>query len=137
MHGSEISKKNTRGKCFNLITGDLVIIDGFSQVIMFFAIMITFIITFVLAGAFFGGWGVFAIAFSFLHIPVMLAIGNSTKEDSSKVFAISDKRIKLIEKLIEGIQIIKLYAWEFPYLKRVYDEKQKESDLQRSLLRGN
>ena len=137
MHGSEISKKNTRGKCFNLITGDLVIIDGLSQVIMFFAIMIAFIITFVLAGAFFGGWGVFAIAFSFLHIPVMLAIGNSTKEDSSKVFAISDKRIKLIEKLIEGIQIIKLYAWEFPYLKRIYDEKQKESDLQRSLLNIN
>ena len=137
MHGCEISNKDTQGKCFNLITGDLNHLDGLRQISMFIAVMISYVFTFSLVGIYFGVWGIFGILVSFLHIPLMLFIGNSNREVNSKLFVVADKRIKLIEKVIEGIQILKLYAWEIPYLNLIYKEKETESQLQRTLLNVN
>ena len=39
---------------------------------------------------------------------------------------IADKRVNMTETLIDGIKLIKLYAWEIPYLKLIFNERDKE-----------
>ena len=133
MHGSQINSKNTHGKCMNLITSDMLIINGLNLVFMFFAILFTFPALFIATFYYFGGWGVIGIAISFIHIPVILALGSRNKNNNSTLSNISNKRVTLIQNLIEGINVIKLNAWELPYLKKIYNEKGKEAVLKRKL----
>ena len=38
----------------------------------------------------------------------------------------TDKRAKLLQELLGGMKIIKYFAWEIPYLKRIGDFRTKE-----------
>lgn len=38
----------------------------------------------------------------------------------------TDKRAKLLQELLTGIKVIKFFAWEVPYLKRIYEIRDKE-----------
>jgi ABC-type multidrug transport system fused ATPase/permease subunit len=38
----------------------------------------------------------------------------------------TDKRAKLLQELLGGMKIIKLFAWEVPFLKRIFGYRQKE-----------
>ncbi|EPQ54017.1 ABC transporter [Gloeophyllum trabeum ATCC 11539] len=46
----------------------------------------------------------------------------------------TDKRAKLLQELLGGIKIIKYFAWETPFLKRLADYRTKEMAYVRSLL---
>ncbi|EGN95824.1 hypothetical protein SERLA73DRAFT_60499 [Serpula lacrymans var. lacrymans S7.3] len=46
----------------------------------------------------------------------------------------TDKRSKLLQELFSGIKVIKLFAWEIPFLKRVSSFRQKEMGYIQSLL---
>ena len=133
MHGSQINSKSTSAKCLNLIASDMLNQEGFSLIIMFFMIVFTFLAFFITTAVYFGGWGVIGIAISFFHIPLILAIGSRNKAIISTVNNISDTRVTMIQNLIEGIQILKLNAWEIPYLQRIYDEKEKEALLKKRI----
>ena len=133
MHGSQINSKDTIGKCLNLITSDMVILDGLNLIILSLSIFVTFVAFFIVTTFYFGGWGVIGIGISFIHIPVILAIGSRNGVHNSTLSKISDNRVTLIQNLIEGINIIKLNAWEIPYLKRIYSEKEKEALLKKKI----
>lgn len=38
----------------------------------------------------------------------------------------TDKRAKLLQELLGGMKIIKLFAWEKPFLERIYGFRRKE-----------
>lgn len=38
----------------------------------------------------------------------------------------TDKRAKLLQELLGGMKIIKFFAWEIPFLKRIFDFRRKE-----------
>ncbi|KAI0693122.1 ABC transporter [Cytidiella melzeri] len=46
----------------------------------------------------------------------------------------TDKRAKLLQELLGGMKIIKYFAWEIPYLKRIAEFRSKEIQYIRSLL---
>ncbi|KAI0917113.1 hypothetical protein AcV5_007675 [Taiwanofungus camphoratus] len=52
----------------------------------------------------------------------------------SKSMQWTDKRIKLIQELLGGMKIIKYFAWEVPFLKRIMYLRQKEIQYIRSLV---
>lgn len=51
-----------------------------------------------------------------------------------KSMAWTDRRVKLLQELLGGIRILKLFAWEIPFLKRIADYRGKEIAYIRSLL---
>ena len=40
-----------------------------------------------------------------------------------------DSRIKLMNEILSGIKVLKLYAWEMPFMKRILEKRQKELDI--------
>ena len=38
----------------------------------------------------------------------------------------TDKRARLLQELLGGIKVIKFFAWEIPFLQRIYDYRRKE-----------
>lgn len=43
-----------------------------------------------------------------------------------KTMAWTDKRAKLLQELLGGMKIIKFFAWEDPFLKRIAEFRKKE-----------
>jgi hypothetical protein len=46
----------------------------------------------------------------------------------------TDKRTKLIQELLGGVKVIKLFSWELPYLKKLNGYRREELKRLRSLL---
>lgn len=56
-------------------------------------------------------------------------IKNQRERASSR----TDDRVKLVAEAIKGIKLVKLYAWEFSFVKRILDVRAKELELLRSI----
>jgi ABC transporter transmembrane region len=44
----------------------------------------------------------------------------------AKSMAWTDKRAKLLQELLGGMKVIKFFAWETPFLRRLVEYRQKE-----------
>ena len=40
-----------------------------------------------------------------------------------------DSRIKLMNEILSGIKVLKLYAWEIPFIKRILASREKDENL--------
>ncbi|KAJ3066653.1 hypothetical protein HDU98_010066, partial [Podochytrium sp. JEL0797] len=66
------------------------------------------------------GWAIFAgVAVMLLMIPVNGLLATWSRRLNKIQMGNKDKRTKLMDELLNGIKVIKLYAWEMPFLKRV------------------
>lgn len=46
----------------------------------------------------------------------------------------TDRRAKLLQELLNGIKVIKFFAWEIPFLQRIFDYRREEMSFIRSIL---
>ena len=83
---------------------------------------------------YFGAWGLVGLFVSVAHIPTILYTMQFTHTYRIEKAKISDKRMRLIENLIQGIKLIKLYAWEVPYLKLIFSNKQREAHFEEKII---
>ncbi|KAL5288615.1 ABCC4.2 family protein [Megaselia abdita] len=60
---------------------------------------------------------IIGIAFLLLFIPLQIWCGKMTTHHFNATEDICDKRIKLMNEVIQGIQVIKMYAWEKSFAK--------------------
>ena len=137
VHSSVISKDDNRGKMLNTVTSDLSIFDEITLIVMANSSILTVIVSLVAVQIYFGVWGVVGLIVSLFHLPIMMYVqyfGSDYRFQKSKI---SDYRVKLIENLIEGIKIIKLYSWEIPYLNKIFETRKKESALDRRIISVN
>ncbi|EAR89965.1 ABC transporter family protein (macronuclear) [Tetrahymena thermophila SB210] len=101
------------GKVINLVSSDmntteLKFIYLFQMIIGVYTITIALIVL-----AFrLGPLGMLSIAFLIIILPIQSLIGKVASRYTSKRVQKSDERIKLINEIIEGIRIIKIYGWE-------------------------
>lgn len=66
------------------------------------------------------GWAVIAgFLLLLLLIPLNIFITNREKKYHSKQMKIKDSRSKLMNEILAGIRIIKMYAWEDSFLAKV------------------
>ncbi|XP_064611716.1 multidrug resistance-associated protein 1-like isoform X1 [Liolophura sinensis] len=61
-----------------------------------------------------------------LLIPVNAVIANKTKQLQVKQMTLKDERIKLMNEILNGIKVLKLYAWEGSFQERVLGIRNKE-----------
>lgn len=62
---------------------------------------------------------IFGVIFMFLFIPLEAYFGRKTSELRMRTALITDKRIRLMNEIIQGIQVIKMYACEKPFGKMI------------------
>ncbi|CAD8098745.1 unnamed protein product [Paramecium primaurelia] len=116
------------GKIFNLVSGDINYLEYVFITIFYSSVCFVSIIfgCYILWDRFNGPIGLIALAIIFLVYPiqVMLQWFNSETLKNSKPY--QDQRLKLTNELIEGIRLIKMYAWEQAFFKMISIIRQKE-----------
>lgn len=104
------------GKVVNLVAND---VNRFDLVSIFFhhmwlAPLLTIIIGYILwteAGI----AGVFGIAAVFVVVPIQSYTGKLSSIFRLQTAIKTDERVRLMDEIISGVQVIKMYAWEKPF----------------------
>ncbi|XP_071455641.1 ATP-binding cassette sub-family C member 4-like [Hetaerina americana] len=66
------------------------------------------------------------VAVMLLTIPLQSWMGRTTSRLRAKIAARTDERVKLMNEIITGIQVIKMYTWEIPFAKLVSEARKAE-----------
>ncbi|CAL4102207.1 unnamed protein product, partial [Meganyctiphanes norvegica] len=62
----------------------------------------------------------------FLQIPINTFVANKVKNLQGKHMTLKDKRLKIITEVINGIKVLKMYAWEESFKQQVEDIRAQE-----------
>ena len=62
-------------------------------------------------------------------MPIQFVFGHLGSHYQKKMLRQNDERLKLVNELLQGIKIIRFYAWEAIFLRRVRAERDKQLDL--------
>lgn len=68
------------------------------------------------------------IGFSFLVIiiPIQSKLSQRLSKCRKEISPLTDSRIKLMQEIIQGIRVIKFYAWEFSFIKKLFNLRNEE-----------
>ncbi|CAF3925067.1 unnamed protein product [Rotaria sp. Silwood2] len=61
-----------------------------------------------------------------LLIPFNLYLQRIIKKLTTKQMKLKDQRIKMMNEVLNGIKVLKLYAWELAFIRRINDVREKE-----------
>ena len=118
--------QNNKGKLLNVISSDLEVLELSVYSIFFISNPFTIPTIMVILVLLFGTTGLIGIAISILHTPLVFFLSKLMVKIKLKASKIGDNRIKMIQNLIEGIKIVKLYAWEIPLIKKIEEVRISE-----------
>ena len=135
LKNSCVTEESTRGKILNVVSNDMEILELTSYSTYFLSSPFVMVAAIIIVVAWFGPAGLVGIGISILHLPLIMYIGGKTSKIRLKASKIGDTRVKMIENLIEGIKIMKLYAWELPFIKSISSIRQKEINVLRDASR--
>lgn len=108
------------GKIVNLLSNDVSRFDLVSIFIhhMWASPIITFIVTYFLWAE--AGWaGLIGIATVFVVVPIQGYTGKLSAVYRKATALKTDERVRLMDEILSGIQVIKMYAWEKPFAKLI------------------
>lgn len=124
----------TVGQIINIFSNDINNFEcglfGFHY--MWIAPLQLIIITFIIYRevCFYSFLGTFII---FSLIPLQAYIGKTIKILTNKVSLRTDKRLSLLDEIIGGVKVIKMYAWEKPFSRLVDKARKKEVSVTRKI----
>lgn len=127
----------TNGKLVNHISTDVSRIDfccGFFHLAWIGPIQMAICLALLIVNL--GPSALAGYAFFVLCTPVQTRVMRRLMGLRQKSMAWTDKRAKLLQELLGGMKIIKYFAWEIPYLKRIGDFRAKELKSVRSTSQG-
>ena len=117
----------TNGKLVNHISTDVSRIDfcaGFFQMALTAPIQMIICLALLIVNL--GPSALAGFAFFVLCTPVQTKVMTRLMSLRHKSMAWTDKRVKLLQELLGGMKIIKFFAWELPYLKRIGEYRSNE-----------
>ncbi|KAJ8920723.1 hypothetical protein NQ315_004862 [Exocentrus adspersus] len=116
---SALAKTNS-GKVINLMANDLGRFDNiFLSFHNIWAAPIQIILVMCLLYVMMGAYALTGIIFFVLSIPVQMTLGKKTSKYRLKTAVRTDERLQLINELINGIKVIKMYIWEKAFVATV------------------
>ncbi|KAM6504240.1 ATP-binding cassette transporter YOR1 [Amanita muscaria] len=125
----------TNGKLVNHISTDVSRIDfcaGFFHIAWAAPIQLIFCLILLLINL--GPSALAGFALFFVASPPLMMVMKHLFALRRKSMEWTDKRAKLLQELLGGIKVIKLFAWEVPFLQRIFDYRRKEMKYIRSIL---
>eukprot|EP00040_Diaphanoeca_grandis_P037451 m.244078 g.244078 ORF g.244078 m.244078 type:complete len:1509 (+) comp33822_c0_seq1:144-4670(+) len=73
------------------------------------------------------GWPIFAgLGVMVIMIPINGLVAMKERKVSRKLMAKKDERIRDMNEVLNGIKVIKMYAWERPFLELIHEERASE-----------
>ncbi|GFQ66175.1 hypothetical protein TNCT_86262 [Trichonephila clavata] len=131
--------RTTVGQMVNLLSND---VNRFDQSVVYLPYLIAGPIqTAIIIGVLWmhiGYASLAGVSVLLLYIPFQAMMGKLFSKLRLKTAALTDERIRLMNEIIGGMRVIKMYGWEFPFANLVDSIRKKEvSKIRRtSILRG-
>ncbi|TCD64284.1 hypothetical protein EIP91_004292 [Steccherinum ochraceum] len=125
----------TNGKLVNHISTDVSRIDfcaGFLQMALTAPIQMAICLALLIINL--GPSALAGFAFFVICTPIQVNVMKRLMGIRHKSMTWTDKRARLLQELLGGMKIIKYFAWEIPYLKRIGEYRSTELKYIRSLL---
>ncbi|XP_051154764.1 probable multidrug resistance-associated protein lethal(2)03659 isoform X2 [Leptopilina boulardi] len=122
-----IDEGTTVGQIVNLLSNDVHSLDYALNDLHYFwispiqAIIIAYIMYTEVKSA-----AIYGILILFLLIPILVSIGLHVPKITIKSSFKTDERLRLMNEIISGVQVIKMYAWEKPFSHLVNQLRAKE-----------
>ena len=112
----------TRGHIINLVAGDLQRFDrSVASIFLLMEVLIEFVCLSMLA-AYQVGWNALSgVAFLVFLAAYFGVIGKVCAWIRSKISHVADGRVGILHSVISGIRVVKMNAWEWPFLGRVQE----------------
>ncbi|OMJ84086.1 hypothetical protein SteCoe_14835 [Stentor coeruleus] len=129
-----VSDPNIRGKILNSVTSDLYVLEVFQAIIFLAALPLTYIIASIIIVIFFGIIGLVGIGISLFQILIIIISDMYLKVKKGEI---SDSRISKTEFFIESIRAIKINNLESYFLKPIFEDREREINLQKKISRFN
>jgi ABC-type multidrug transport system fused ATPase/permease subunit len=128
------SKDSNSGQIVNMVSSDaLFIADSVSIVAAGVSVPLQLIISFVLLGIYVNYFVVILLGIMFLSLPLMGKLGMAIGNSRFKLQQSGDKRLKMINELLQGIRIVKYYAWEEAFFNNIDKARERELSGLRSM----
>ncbi|CAG9767682.1 unnamed protein product [Ceutorhynchus assimilis] len=115
------------GKIVNLLSNDVSRFDLVTIFVhhMWISPLVTLIITFLTWND--AGWaGIIGILTVFLIVPIQGYTGKLSAVYRKATALKTDERVRLMDEILSGIQVIKMYAWEKPFNKLIRYARKSE-----------
>ncbi|XP_066999039.2 ATP-binding cassette sub-family C member 4 [Anabrus simplex] len=127
-HSRYSMDQSETGRVMNLLTNDVARFDQLLQYIhwLWLSFLQTAVVTYFLW--YYVGVSAF-IGFTYIFlstVPLQGYMGKISSQLRKKAAGRTDERMKLMSELVSGIQMIKMYAWEMPFVKLVSHARKKE-----------
>ena len=71
------------------------------------------------------------VAFLLLLVPVNIWNNKKIDQYQEQLLEAKDERMKTTNEALSGIQVLKMFAWEMPFMKRISDIREREVDMLR------
>ncbi|XP_076254946.1 putative multidrug resistance-associated protein lethal(2)03659 isoform X2 [Rhynchophorus ferrugineus] len=115
------------GQMVNLISNDVGRFEtAIKQIHSIWLAPVELLIIMALLYLYVGATGMIGILFLALFIPLQMWLGKKTSIFRLNTALKTDERIRLMNEIISGIQVIKMYTWEKPFAKLVEISRRKE-----------
>ncbi|XP_050516933.1 probable multidrug resistance-associated protein lethal(2)03659 [Diabrotica virgifera virgifera] len=112
--------ETTIGQMVNLLSNDVGRFDQAVHHLHYFYIApIQALIVMVFLYVVVGWTALLGTLFLLLSIPLQSWLGKKTSQFRLKTATRTDERVRLMNEIISGIQVIKMYTWEYPFAKLV------------------
>lgn len=115
------------GKVVNLLSND---VNRFDWVSMFINSMWTAPLLTLIVGALLWtevGWaGIIGIVIVFIVVPIQSYTGKLSSKFRLQTALRTDERVRFMDEIISGVQVIKMYAWELPFSKLITQARRME-----------
>ncbi|XP_055306876.1 ATP-binding cassette sub-family C member 4-like [Sitodiplosis mosellana] len=115
------------GKVANLLSNDVNRFDQFSYFLnsLWISPLLTVIVGCLLWHEV-GVAGIFGIAVVLTIVPILSYAGKLTSKYRLQTALQTDERLRFMDEIISGVQVIKIYAWEKPFAKLITFARQME-----------
>ncbi|XP_044751379.1 probable multidrug resistance-associated protein lethal(2)03659 [Coccinella septempunctata] len=119
--------KTTMGQIVNLLSNDVTKFEqGMDNIDYTIISPVQAIVGLYMLYSEIGIAAVFGVVFLLSFVPLQIYVGKRTSALRHKTALRTDERVKLMNELICGMQVIKMYCWEKPFAKLIALARRKE-----------
>ena len=112
----------TRGRIINLVAGDMQRFDNsVASIFLLMEALIEFVCLSILTAYQFGWNALSGVAFLVFLATYFGAMGKVCAWIRCKISHVADGRVDILHSIISGIRVLKMNAWEWPFLGRVQE----------------
>ncbi|KAL4446518.1 hypothetical protein ABPG74_001259 [Tetrahymena malaccensis] len=120
-------KEANIGKLVNIVSSDLTTFEIKSfHIISLLVLPFGLVAVAVVLYFRFGSFGVLGLILMIFFIPIQIYVANKSSQSFAQKTSLIDKRINLTNEIIEGVRLIKMYAWEGAFMKAIIEVRRLE-----------